>query len=97
MEIDFNTAEVVHDNGVTKWYVSPYFMSYLAREQSDNLPKLEGYGCFVVKGDGVEDYVLIDSSQSVLAHYPYPAGAEQMEAKINIMKISKNYDDHENL
>lgn len=91
--IDFTKEKPVFDNGITQWFTNKHFQSYLMAEQANNLPKLEGLGCFVVKGEGIEDLVLINDKQSILASYPNTiAGYEQMEAKINTIKISKHYE-----
>lgn len=96
-KIDFNKAKPYFDNGQVKWYVDRYFQRYLENEQAENLPKLTGLGCFVAKGGDVEDYVLIDNKQNVIGAYPYTiAGHDQMLAKINIIKISKHFEDYEN-
>lgn len=51
--------------------------------------------CFVIVSSTVKDYVLINNNQEVLAAYPYPEGFEQMEANINIRKISKCFEENE--
>jgi hypothetical protein len=90
--IDFDKEVPEFDNGDFKWYVDKYFQDYLENQQAENLPKLKGLGCFIVKGKDVEDYVLIDSYQNVLGGYSYDSnGFDQMTAKINILKISKNF------
>lgn len=95
-KIEFEKEKVAFDNGHCKWYVCKHFQRYLENEQAENLPKLKGYGCFVVKNDEIEDYVLINNKQTILASFKYTnEGFSQMEARINIMKISKNYDEHE--
>jgi len=96
MQIDFNTATADFINGDFKWYIDEYFKNYITTKQAYNLLRLEGIACYVVKNDEIEDYVLIDSKQTVLAAYPYNlGGADQMQARINIIKISKHYDDYE--
>ena len=95
-KIDFNETEPDFDNGQFKWYVDKHFQSYLENQQADNLPKLKGLGCFIVKGGDKEDYVLIDNKQNIISAYPYTTeGFTQMEAKIKIIKISKHFDEHE--
>ena len=94
--IDFETEKVYHDNGITKWYIDKHFNEYLLSQQADNLPIIKGFGCFIVKGDDIEDYVLVDANQNVLASFEYTLeGYGQMEARINIMKIDKHYDSYE--
>ncbi len=94
--IDFENTKPTFENGQFKWYVDPYFQKYLENEQADNLPKIKGLGCFVVKTDEIEDYVLIDNKQNIIAGYPYTThGHEQMLVKINIIKISQHYDEYE--
>lgn len=100
--IDFENTEPDFDNGQTKWYLDKYFNYYIRTIQAENLPSLKNIMCFVVKGESinaetVEDYVLIDNKQDILASYRYTSdGFQQMEANINIIKITKNYDKHEN-
>ena len=96
MQIDFNTATADFINGDFKWYIDEYFKNYITTKQAYNLLRLEGIACYVVKNNEIEDYVLIDSKQNVLAGYPKnSSGVDQMKAIITIMKISKHYDDHE--
>lgn len=95
-KIDFTKEKPMFDNGHCKWFIHKHFQNYLENEQADNLPKLNGFGCFVVKGTDIEDLVLIDSKQNILGSYPYTFnGYEQMTAKINIIKISKAFDKYE--
>ena len=100
--IDFENTKPDFDNGQTKWYLDKYFNNYIKNVQAENLPSLKNIMCFVVKGESiiaetVEDYVLIDDKQGILASYRYTSeGFQQMESKINIIKITKNYDKHEN-
>lgn len=97
-KIDFDITEPSFVNGNFKWYVDTYLQNYIENEQANNLPKLKGFGCFIVKSNDVEDYVLIDSKQNVIDAYPYNlSGCESMMAKINIIKISKHYDKYEKL
>ena len=95
-KIDFDKTKPCFVNGEFRWYVDKYLQDYIENKQADNLPKLNGFGCFVVKGKDVEDYVLIDNKQNIIDGYPYTLeGYGQMEAKINIIKISKHFDEHE--
>lgn len=94
--LDFDNTKPDFVNGDFKWYIDKYFQKYITTEQAENLPKLENLMCFVVKGPDVQDYVLINSKQEILAGYSYPHEFEEMEAKINIMKISKHFDNYEN-
>lgn len=95
-KIDFGKTKPDFVNGDFKWYIDKHFQNYIENEQADNLPKLKGFGCFVVKSKDVEDYVLIDNKQNVIDGYPYTLkGYGQMVAKINIIKISKHYDEYE--
>jgi hypothetical protein len=90
--INFNNTEPDFDNGEFKWYFDKHFQSIIQNEQAENLPKLKGLGCFVVKSKDVEDYVLIDSKQNIIASYPYTTyGHEQMDSRIKIIKISKHF------
>ena len=96
IKIDFEKTKPDFVNGEFKWYIDKHFQNYIENKQADNLPKLNGFGCFVVKSNDIEDYVLIDDKQNVIDGYPYTIeGHGQMEAKINILKISKCYDEYE--
>ncbi|MCK9417137.1 hypothetical protein M0Q97_10825 [Candidatus Dojkabacteria bacterium] len=96
IKIDFENTTPDFINGEFKWYVDKHFQKYIETEQANNLPKLKGFGCFVVKSKDIEDYVLIDNKQNVIVGYPYNLdGYIQIEAKINIIKISKHYDEYE--
>ena len=95
-KIDFDKTKPCFVNGGFRWYVDKCLQDYIENKQADNLPKLNGFGCFVVKGKDVEDYVLINNKQNIIDGYPYTLeGYGQMEAKINIIKISKHFDEHE--
>lgn len=88
----------VFDNGHCKWYWSEYFQSYLTSKQADNLPPLQGLGCFEVKGPDINDLTLIDDKQKILAAYSNTVeGRDQMTCFINILKVSKHYDEHKQL
>ncbi len=102
IKIDFEKTKPDFENGKFKWYIDKHFQNYIETEQANNLPKLKGFGCFVVKEDKehsnacITEYVLIDNKQNVIDAYPYTLqGFEQMVAKINIIKISKHFDDYE--
>lgn len=97
IKIDFDNVKPNFENEDFKWYIDKYFQNYIESKQANNLPNLKGFGCFVVKGkDLVTEYVLIDNKQNIIDAYPYTSeGAGQMEAKINIIKISKHFDDYE--
>lgn len=96
IKIDFEKTKPDFVSGDFKWYIDKHFQDYIENKQAENLPKLKGLGCFVVKSENVEDYVLIDNKQNVIDGYPYTLeGYGQMEAKINIIKISKHFDEHE--
>lgn len=95
-KIDFEKTEPYFVNGDFKWYVDKHFQDYIENQQAYNLPKLKGLFCFIVKNKDIEDYVLIDDKQNVIGGYGYNfVGYEQMEALINIIKISKHYDEYE--
>jgi hypothetical protein len=86
-------------NGDFKWYVDKQYQDYLVREQAENLPSLTNLGIFRVinEVEGIDDYVLIDDNQQPIKSYKYGGdGAEQLEAFINILKISKHFDSNEN-
>lgn len=94
--IDFDTVPPYFDNGEFKWYTDEYLQTYIGEQQAENLPKLQGIAAFVVKGGDITDYVLINDRQEVLASYSYNGeGFDQMQARINIMKVSKHYDKYE--
>lgn len=93
--IDFDNTVPNFEDGEFKWYIDNYFLKYLITEQAENLPRLDNLMCFVVVSSTVKDYVLINNNQEVLAAYPYPEGFEQMEANINIRKISKCFEENE--
>lgn len=96
MNIDFTNKEPVFDNGQCKWFSNTHFNKYLRTKQADNLPKLTTFMCFDVTGDNIDDLVLIDGKQNILGAYPNDYnGYEQMTAKINILKISKSFDNYE--
>jgi hypothetical protein len=100
-KIDFEKTKCDFDNGTTKWYKEPDLQKYIQTQQKENLPSLKGMGCFAVKGvsstgEDVEDLVLINHHQQILANYPYtPSGYEQMEARINIIKVSQHFNSYE--
>lgn len=95
-KINFAKCKPDFTNGEFKWYFDKHFQRQIENEQADNLPKLKGLGCFVVKNKEIEDYVLIDDKQNVIAAYPYNLeGHDQMTVKINIIKIAKHYDEYE--
>jgi len=99
-KIDFTKTEPAFENeGGFKWYIDPYFQEYINTKQKENLPKLENLGCFVVVNEKQEtkDFVLINNKQQIIDAYPYNNGGfEQMEAKLNMLKITKHFDDYEN-
>ena len=85
-------------NGDFKWYTDKKYQSYLTTEQAENLPKLTNLGVFRVvnEKENIDDYVLIDSNQQPIKSYFYNSkGAEQLEAFINILKVSKHFDENE--
>lgn len=87
-------------NGHFKWYIDKKYQDYLTTEQAENLPKLTNLGVFRVinEKENTDDYVLIDDKQQPLKSYTYSVqGAEQLEAFINILKVSKYYDENEKL
>ena len=83
-------------NGDFKWFIDERHQNYLRREQADNLPSITDLGVFRVvnEKDNIDDYVLINDKQEAIKSYKYSdEGAEQLEAFINILKISKHFDD----
>ena len=96
IKIDFDKTKPDFINGDFEWYIDKHFQNYIENKQAENLPKLKGLCCFVVKSSKVEDYVLIDNKQNVIDAYPYTfEGYGQMEAKINIIKIHKHFEEYE--
>lgn len=89
---DFSKEKPFFDNGQFKWYSDNHFKRLIENEQADNLPKLKNLFCFVVIGNEIKDYVLIDNNQNVIAGYPYNNdGFEKMEVKIKMLKIIKHF------
>ena len=92
-KIDFDNTKPYFIDGDFKWYIDREFQDYIENKQAFNLPKLEGIGCFVVKSETVEDYVLIDNKQNIIEACPYNnQGYDKMETKIKIIKIATHYD-----
>ena len=92
IRIDFNNIKPDFINGDIKWYSDKDIQNYIEKKQAFNLPKLKGFYCFIVKNILIEDYVLIDDKQNVIAYYHYNLeGYQQMLAKINIIKIAKYF------
>lgn len=95
-KIDFEKTKPDFVNGDFKWYIHKDLQNYIEKEQADNLPALKGFGCFVVKSQDVEDYVLIDNKQNVVDGRPCTLqGYEQIQTKINMFKIAKHYEQHD--
>lgn len=95
-KIDFEKTKPDFVNGDFKWYIHKDLQSYIEKEQASNLPALKGLGCFVVKSQDVEDYVLIDDKQNVIDGRPCTSqGYEQIQTKINMFKIAKHYEQHD--
>jgi len=93
---DYTNETPYYDNGVTKWYYEKYLTNYIRNEQDFNLPKLSGLGCFVTLGVDINDLVLVNDKQEVVKYYPHNiSGLEQMKYFINMLKISKYYDECE--
>lgn len=92
--IDFENAKPCYINGEHKWYIADELQQYINNKQAENLPKLTGFGCFVVKGLEKTEYALIGSNRNLIDVYPYNfEGYCQMEAKINFIKIAQHYDE----
>lgn len=92
--IDLTKEVEIFDNGTCKWYVHKHFQDYIESKQASNLPLLKGFACFIAKNSEIEDIVLVDHNQNVIDARPNSnEGWEQIEAKINILKISKHFDD----
>ena len=85
-------------NGNFKWYKDEKYQKYLELEQAENLPSLTDFAVFNVvnEKESINDYVLINHKQEVVKDYSYnKQGAEQLEAFINILKVSKHFDKEE--
>lgn len=85
-------------NGNFKWYFDKKYQDYLNNQQAENLPPIKNLGVFRVinEVDSIDDYVIINDKQEPIKSYTYNSqGAEQLEAFINILKVSKHYDDNE--
>jgi len=94
--IDFENTKPTFINDDFEWYLDEYLQKYIQTQQAENLPKLSKLEIFVVKGKDILDYVLIDDKKNVITHYTYNReGFEQMQTRINIMKISKHFDEYE--
>lgn len=86
-------------NGNFKWYIDKKYQKYIDCEQAENLPRLEGLGIFRVvnEKENIDDYVLIDDKRNPIKNYKYSgSGAEQLEAYLNVLKVSKHFDSFEN-
>lgn len=91
-----NSDQPVFLNNGYSWYIDRYFQNYLENEQAENLPSLKGYGCFKVVSKESDEYVLINNKQQVLAVFNYNAeGMDRMQARINMIKVSKHFDNYE--
>lgn len=101
--MSFNKINITKDkpfftDGNSNWYFDKYLQDYIRSKQAENLPKLNNVNaCIAINTDrNMQDYVLMDNNQDVLGVYPYTfEGFDQMIAKINIIKISKHFDDDE--
>ena len=80
-----------------KWYSEDKLNNKINSKEAENLPILENIACFrVIEENGTDEYVLIDNKQNILKTYKFTIeGYRQMEAFINILKISKHYDEYE--
>lgn len=95
MQITLKTKPTF-DNGVCKWYLHDYINKYIKEQNAFNLLPIENMACFIVKGYDVDDLVLIDDKQNVVkSYFNTVEGYEQMLAFINMIKISKYYDNCE--
>jgi hypothetical protein len=92
--IDFTTEKPFWVNGDFSWYFDEYLQKYI-RSQQENLPPLKNLNaciCHNAKTE-VKDYLLVDNQQKIMGNYRYTSeGFEQMIAKINILKVSKQFD-----
>jgi len=93
---DYTNETPDFDNGLCRWYREKRLQKIINTEQAENLPELKDLGCFVVIGPDIKDLVLINDKQEVLQYYSYSfEGIGQMEAFINILKVSEHYKKHE--
>lgn len=93
---DFSKLTPNFDNGTTKWYKHNGLQHFIENSQKENLPALSGLGCFNVVGKDVNDIVLINNKQEILANFNnHMEGYDQMYARISMMKINKHYDKHD--
>lgn len=81
--------------GDFKWYLHKRLQYHLTTSQSESLPALKNYACFIVSNPNknILDIVLINNKQEVIKHYSYNSNnscnaEEQMECFINVFKIA---------
>jgi len=95
---DFKTLKPNFQSEDFKWYLDVELQKKIETNEFENLPSLKDLYCFIVINEtkNISDYVLIDNNQNVISSYDYSFnGYEQMIAKINIIKISQHFDEHE--
>lgn len=95
---DFKTLKPNFQSEDFKWYLDVELQKKIETNEADNLPSLKDLYCFIVINEtkNISDYVLIDNNQNVISSYDYSFnGYEQMIAKINIIKITQHFDEHE--
>jgi hypothetical protein len=97
-KIDFDTEKpfFTNEEGFS-WYFDKELQDYIRTKNAYNLLALDNLNACVVmnKERGIEDYVLLEDGQPA-HHYNYDfEGFGEMEAIINMYKISKHYDDAE--
>ena len=82
------------ENGTTKWYKDEELTDFATQRQNDNTPSLGKVVCFVVIGEGIPDYVLIDDKQNVLltSHYGVNHSVDTMKTRITALKVSNSYE-----
>lgn len=95
MERIFTEENLFFTNGEFKWYKDEYHNNYATSKNAENLPKLDGVGCFIVTDGNITDYVMIDDKQNIICAYDYPAKFEEYITKINMLKIAKHFDEHD--
>ncbi len=99
-KIDTETKSPYFIDGNFKWYVESRLQTYITNKQADNLPSLDNMYAFVVinekEGEEVSNYVIIDGYQNILHEHNYnKEGFDNTLAWINIIKITKHFEDGE--
>lgn len=95
-KINFTSTKPYFEHKDFKWYIDEDLQDYIQSKQAANLPKLKNLACFIVVNKDSQKYVLIDNKQNIISEYQYNSeGYGQTQAKINILKIHKHFQEHE--